>query len=45
MIAGAGCTEKGGDKGLWIQNASDTLKNRFTKVKALVLFDVDKERD
>ncbi len=45
MIAEAGCAEQGGNKGLWIQNAADTLKNRFTRVKALVWFEIDKECD
>ncbi len=43
MIAEAGCAEQGADKGLWIQNAADTLKTRFTRVKALVWFEIDKE--
>ena len=45
MIAEAGCAEKGGDKSLWIEKAADALKKRFTTVKALVWFDVNKECD
>lgn len=45
MIAETGCAEKGGDKGSWIRGAADALKSRFSEVKVLIWFDVDKECD
>ncbi len=45
MIAETGCAEEGGNKALWIQGAADALRNRFTAVKALVWFNVNKECD
>jgi hypothetical protein len=36
--------ETGGDKARWIGDVIPTLRNRFPLVKALVWFDVDKER-
>lgn len=45
MIAEVGCAEEGGDKSVWIRDASRVLKDRFPAVEALVWFDVDKECD
>jgi beta-mannanase len=45
MIAEAGCSEEGGDKGKWVEEAFEVLRNRFFRVKALVWFNVDKECD
>jgi beta-mannanase len=45
MIAEMGCAEKGGSKPEWIAEAFEALSNRFTRIKALILFNVDKECD
>lgn len=45
MIAETGSTEKGGAKDVWISEAFAALENRFSRIKALVWFDVDKECD
>jgi beta-mannanase len=45
MIAEVGCAEEGGDKSIWIRDASHALRNRFPAIEALVWFDVDKECD
>ena len=45
MIAETGCTEEGGDKGKWIEDGWETLKNRFPRIKALIWFNVNKECD
>jgi beta-mannanase len=45
MIAEVGCAEEGGDKSKWIEEAFETLKNRFSRINALVWFNVNKECD
>jgi len=45
MIAEVGCTEEGGDKARWIEEVFETLKNRFSRINALVWFNVNKECD
>jgi mannan endo-1,4-beta-mannosidase len=45
MIAETGCAEEGGDKGRWIEEAFDVLKNRFPKIKIMVWFNIKKESD
>jgi len=34
---------KPGEKAQWIREAADTLKTKFTAIKAIVYFDVKKE--
>jgi beta-mannanase len=45
MIGELGCTEEGGDKSDWIREASEALKYRFTGIKGLIWFNVNKECD
>jgi beta-mannanase len=45
MIAETGCTEEGGDKGNWIAETWETLKDRFPRIKALIWFNINKECD
>jgi hypothetical protein len=45
MIAEIGCAEEGGDKGKWIEEAFDAVKNGFFHINALVWFNVNKECD
>jgi hypothetical protein len=45
MIAEAGCTEERGNKGEWIEEAFQTLGERFPKIMALVWFNTQKECD
>lgn len=45
MIAEVGCAEQGGDKGKWIKDAGKALRTRFTEIKAVVWFNIDKECD
>lgn len=45
MIAEAGCAEDGGNKGRWIEEAFEALSSRFTRIKVLVWFNIDKECD
>jgi len=45
IIAETAAAESGGSKAKWIGDIVPTLKSRFPDVKALVWFDVEKERD
>ncbi len=45
MIGETACNESGGSKELWISDALDILKNKYTKIKIMVWFDVNKECD
>ncbi len=45
MIAEVGCAEKGGNKERWLEEAFAILKKRFSRIKALVWFNVNKECD
>ena len=45
IIAETASDEIGGDKAQWIENLVSTLKERFPLIKALVWFDIKKERD
>jgi hypothetical protein len=45
IIAETASAEEGGDKSRWIAGIAPTLRSDFPDVKALVWFDVDKERD
>ena len=45
IIAEAGCAEDGGDKATWIAEAMESLFSDFTRVHALVWFNIDKECD
>lgn len=44
MIGEMASDEVGGDKAKWISEVIPTLKNQFPAIKAVVWFDVDKER-
>lgn len=45
MIAEIGCAELGGDKAAWIREALQALTEKYTRVKVLVWFNVNKECD
>ena len=45
MIAEVGCAEEGGNKGDWIEEAFQILKESFPKIEALVWFNIKKECD
>jgi len=45
IIGEMASAEPGGDKGAWIDGIVPALKTRYPMFKALVWFDVDKERD
>lgn len=45
MISEVGCTEAGGNKGFWIEDTFKDLRQRFSKIKGLVWFNIDKECD
>jgi beta-mannanase len=45
MIAETASSEAGGDKATWILNMARALETRFTRVRALVWFDRQKEHD
>jgi Glycosyl hydrolase family 26 len=45
MICELACTELGGDKAVWIRDMGARLAGRFSKVRAVVWFDTDKETD
>jgi len=45
MIAEMGCAEEGGNKAAWISEALERLFSEFTRVQAVVWFNVDKECD
>lgn len=45
MIAEVGCAEEGGDKGKWIEEAFLELRSRFSRINAVVWFNIDKECD
>jgi len=45
MIGEIGCAEDGGDKGEWILDTFRALKIKFSKIKALVWFNIKKECD
>jgi mannan endo-1,4-beta-mannosidase len=45
MIAEVGCAEDGGDKGSWIEEAAGILRKRFSRIKAVVWFNIRKECD
>ena len=45
MIAEVGCAEEGGDKGEWIGEAFRVLGDTFSKIKALIWFNIKKECD
>lgn len=45
MIAEVGCAEEGGNKGDWIEEAFQILKESFPKIGALVWFNTNKECD
>lgn len=44
MIGEMGSDEIGGDKAKWISQIVPTLKEKFPAIKAVIWFDVDKER-
>lgn len=44
IIGEMGSDEVGGDKAKWLSEVIPTLKNRFPAIKAVVWFDIDKER-
>jgi beta-mannanase len=43
MIAEVGCAEEGGNKGDWIEEAFQILKDKFSKINALIWFNTKKE--
>ena len=45
MLAEVGCAEEGGDKGDWIEEAFQILKERFQKIETFVWFNTNKECD
>ena len=45
MLAEVGCAEEGGDKGKWIEESFGMLGNKFSRIKALVWFNINKECD
>jgi len=45
IIAEMASDEVGGSKATWINNIIPTLRNNYPLIKAIVWFDVDKERD
>ncbi len=45
MIAEVGCAEEGGSKERWIEEAFETLKKEFVRVRALIWFNANKECD
>ena len=45
MIAEVGCAEEGGNKGDWIEEAFQILKERFPKIETFVWFNTNKECD
>jgi hypothetical protein len=45
MIAEVGCAEEGGNKGGWIEEAFQILKERFPRIRVLVYFNTKKECD
>jgi beta-mannanase len=45
MIAEVGCATEGGNKARWIREALQSLPARFSRVRALVWFDICKECD
>jgi len=45
MIAETASAEEGGDKGIWIKAAAETLKRKFPAVKKVIWFNVKKECD
>ena len=45
MIGETASDEAGGSKADWIRSIAPTLSDRFPDIKALIWFDVQKERD
>lgn len=45
MIGEMACAETGGSKALWIKEAFDALQNNFSRINALIWFDINKECD
>ena len=45
MMAEIGCAEEGGDKGKWIEEAFQVLKDNFPRIRSLVWFNTKKECD
>jgi hypothetical protein len=45
MICELACAEAGGDKAAWVRDMGTKLAGRFSKVRAVVWFDTDKETD
>lgn len=45
MIGEIGCAEEGGDKGEWILDMFEKIKTEFSKIKALIWFNIKKECD
>ncbi|QJU53467.1 glycosyl hydrolase [Herbiconiux sp. KACC 21604] len=45
IVAETASAEEGGSKANWIRSIPDTLRERFPDIKAVVWFDIDKERD
>lgn len=45
IIGETASAEDGGSKAAWIDSIAPTLRDRFPNIRALVWFDVDKERD
>jgi beta-mannanase len=45
MIAEVGCAEEGGSKPRWIREAFEALRGRFSRIKIMVWFNINKECD
>ena len=45
LLAEVGCAETGGSKAAWLREAAAALRDTFTRVCAIVWFNVDKECD
>ena len=45
MVGEMGCAEEGGNKGKWIEEAFQSLGQRFPRIRAFIWFNVNKECD
>ena len=45
MIGEIGCAEEGGDKGEWILDAFKMIRTEFSRIQALIWFNIEKECD
>ena len=45
LIGEFASSEAGGDKGAWIRDAFQQIRERYTQIRAIVWFDINKETD